>query len=232
MEELDIKWQMAMLSLRINKFQKKAGRKINFNNKDSARFNRRKARKKTEEGEQVYGLLAGFKSDFADHAGNAAGSVYNVAAEFAMMGISPKAKIEKKKWEVKFVESLARFDKWKKSSKNIAKLKYSSMSTRTKLGLGFKEYIRSDEVCDLFTPSVFDPEPENKEVKSLYERFVKAGRMHEVPPPITGTFMPTSYNSDLEETQATFGSKSNTSSINTPDSNDFVSCDNSDKSSA
>nr|GFC85870.1 ribonuclease H-like domain-containing protein [Tanacetum cinerariifolium] len=29
MEELDIKWQMAMLSLRINKFQKKAGRKIN-----------------------------------------------------------------------------------------------------------------------------------------------------------------------------------------------------------
>nr|GFD28139.1 ribonuclease H-like domain-containing protein [Tanacetum cinerariifolium] len=44
MEELDIKWQMAMLSLRINKFQKKAGRKINFNNKDSARFDRRKAR--------------------------------------------------------------------------------------------------------------------------------------------------------------------------------------------
>nr|GFC18833.1 ribonuclease H-like domain-containing protein [Tanacetum cinerariifolium] len=44
MEQLDIKWQMAMLSLRINKFQKKAGRKINFNNKDSARFDRRKAR--------------------------------------------------------------------------------------------------------------------------------------------------------------------------------------------
>nr|GFC44503.1 ribonuclease H-like domain-containing protein [Tanacetum cinerariifolium] len=36
MEELDIKWEMAMLSLQINKFQKKAGRKINFNNKDSA----------------------------------------------------------------------------------------------------------------------------------------------------------------------------------------------------
>nr|GEZ54134.1 xylulose kinase-1 [Tanacetum cinerariifolium] len=34
MEELDIKQQMAMLLLRINKFQKKAGRKINFNNKD------------------------------------------------------------------------------------------------------------------------------------------------------------------------------------------------------
>nr|GFA30437.1 putative ribonuclease H-like domain-containing protein [Tanacetum cinerariifolium] len=37
---------------------------------------------------------------------------------------------------------------------------------------------------------------------------------------------------DLEETQATFGSKSNTSSINTSESNDFIFCDHSDKSSA
>nr|GFD13976.1 ribonuclease H-like domain-containing protein [Tanacetum cinerariifolium] len=146
MEELDIKWQMAMLSLRINKFQKKTGRKINFNNKDSAGFDRRKARcynclqlgnfaiecnvkkvdekarystfnisevkteepkamvsvdsmlnwneheaeKKTEEGEQVYGLMVGLESDFADHAGNDAGSVNPAVAEFSMMGISPK----------------------------------------------------------------------------------------------------------------------------------------------
>nr|GEW29706.1 putative reverse transcriptase domain-containing protein [Tanacetum cinerariifolium] len=130
MEELDIKWQMAMLSLRINKFQKKEGRKINFNNKDSA-------------------------------------------------------KIEKKEWEVKLVKSLARFDKWKASSKNLAKLINSSMTTRTKLGLGFKEYFGSDEVFDLSTPNIFDPEPVTREVKSLYERFVKAGDTHEVPPSIT-----------------------------------------------
>nr|GFC10908.1 xylulose kinase-1 [Tanacetum cinerariifolium] len=113
--------------------------------------------------------------DFTNQAGNAAGSVSDAAAESAMMGISSKiqtcpfAKIEKKEWEVKLVESLARFDKWKESSKNLVKLVNSSMSSRTKLGLGFKETIGSDEVFDLSTPSVFDPEPKNKEVKSLYE---------------------------------------------------------------
>nr|GEW40523.1 ribonuclease H-like domain-containing protein [Tanacetum cinerariifolium] len=213
---------------------KKTGMKINFNNKDSARFDRRKARfynclqlghfvrecnvKKVDEKARYYAFkISEVKieepkdmSDFAIHAGKAAGSVNHAAAEFTMMGISPKAKLEKKEWEVKFIESLA----------------------RTKLGLEFKEYIGSDEVCDLSTPSVFNSKPENREVKSLYERFVKAGKMHEVPPPITGTFMPTSYKYDLAETQETFGLKSNTSSLNTSDTNDFISCDNSDKSSA
>nr|GEY76643.1 ribonuclease H-like domain-containing protein [Tanacetum cinerariifolium] len=194
MEELDIKWQMAMLSLRINR----KARCYNylqlghFARECNVKKNEHEAKNKTEEGEQVYGLMAGFKSDFTDHAG----SVSDAAAEFAMMGISSKLYV-----------------------------------SRTKLSLGFKETIGSDEVFDLSTPNVFDPEPENREVKSLYERFVKAGEMREVSPPITGTFMPTSYKSDLEETQKTFGSKSNTSSINTSESNDFVSCDNSDKSS-
>ncbi|GJS23118.1 putative ribonuclease H-like domain-containing protein [Tanacetum coccineum] len=142
------------------------------------------------------------------------------------------AQKEKKEWEVKFEATLARFEKWKESSKNLKNLIDSSMSTRTKVGLGFQEYFGVDEVFDLSTPSVFYSDPVEKEVKPLYSTFVKAGEMHVVPPPITGTYMPSPYQSDIEETQVSYGSKSDNNISDTiSESNDFVSCDNSDKSS-
>nr|GEX87990.1 ribonuclease H-like domain-containing protein [Tanacetum cinerariifolium] len=36
LEDMDLKWQMAMLSVRVYKFKQKAGRKIDFDNKESA----------------------------------------------------------------------------------------------------------------------------------------------------------------------------------------------------
>ncbi|GJT82063.1 ribonuclease H-like domain-containing protein [Tanacetum coccineum] len=44
LEEMDIKWKMAMLSVRVNKFEKKAGRKIEFDKKEAARFNKKAVR--------------------------------------------------------------------------------------------------------------------------------------------------------------------------------------------
>ncbi|GJS68086.1 ribonuclease H-like domain-containing protein [Tanacetum coccineum] len=44
LEELDIKWQMAMLSVRVNRFEKKDGRKMNLNNRDATRFDKKKVR--------------------------------------------------------------------------------------------------------------------------------------------------------------------------------------------
>ncbi|GJR08892.1 ribonuclease H-like domain-containing protein [Tanacetum coccineum] len=143
-----------------------------------------------------------------------------------------QAQKEKKEWEVKYEATLARFEKWKESSKNLDKLINSSMSTRTKIGLGFKEYFGENEVFDLSRPSAMYPEPVEQEVNPLYSRFVKAGEMHAVPPSITGTYMPTPYKSDIEKTQVSYGSKSdNKTSETLSESNDFVSCDNSDKSS-
>ncbi|GKA69479.1 hypothetical protein Tco_0775543 [Tanacetum coccineum] len=103
---------------------------------------------------------------------------------------------------------------------------------KTKVGLGFKEYFGENEVFDLSRPSTMYPEPVEQESNPLYSRFVKAGEMHAVPPSITGTYMPSPYKSDMEKTQVSYGSKSdNKTSETISESNDFVSCDNSDKSS-
>ncbi|GJV66329.1 putative ribonuclease H-like domain-containing protein, partial [Tanacetum coccineum] len=337
LEELDIKWQMAMLFVRINRFEKKAGRKSKFNNKDAARFDKKKVRcyqcselghfarectgkkvdsktrprsediKKAEE-DATGGATRNATGDVAD-------DVSTAAAEFALMGISSQvqtcpfgcehlyvelkkefdnveaqykecyiqvqayksilqtleqqkgwyqsnqlaleerikilnanlenttnmlkyieklneqAKLEKMNDKVQLEESKARFDKWKDSSKNLDKLIHSSMSSRSKFGLGFGETFGSDEVFDPTGPSIFDTTPEDVVEKPLYDRFVKAVGMHVVPPPITGTFMPPSNNPDLDDTQFTYGSKSNNNFETNSVSNDFVSCDNSDKSS-
>ncbi|GJZ84422.1 hypothetical protein Tco_0649761 [Tanacetum coccineum] len=44
LEEMVIKWQMAMLSVRVNKFEKKARRKIKFDKKEATRFNKKAVR--------------------------------------------------------------------------------------------------------------------------------------------------------------------------------------------
>ncbi|GKC94711.1 hypothetical protein Tco_1160153 [Tanacetum coccineum] len=145
--------------------------------------------------------------------------------------LNEQAKLEKLNDKVKLEESNARFDKWKESSKNLVKLINSSMSSRSKFGLGFEDTFGSDEVFDLSAPSIFDSSPMDVTEKPLYDRFVKVVGMHAIPPPITGTFMPPSNRPGLDDTQVTYGSKSNNHLETNSVSNDSVSCDNSDKSS-
>ncbi|GJV39126.1 hypothetical protein Tco_1417566 [Tanacetum coccineum] len=249
LEELDIKWKMAMLSVRVNRFEKKAGRKMNFNNKDAARFDKKKVVNharysafKIKELEQdkpadpkallSVDLMVNW-SDHEESTDENALQVYGmidgcddedeVACEFALMGVTSQ------ELQTKLDNTLARFAKWKESSKNLAKLVDSSMTVKTKLGLGYGDYIGEDEIYYPTMPSIFDTTPEDVDGNSTPVRFVKEGEMNAVPPPITGKFMPTSIHSDFDESQMTYGKNSNDQSET--DSNDFVSCASSDKSS-
>ncbi|GJW87918.1 hypothetical protein Tco_0163258 [Tanacetum coccineum] len=174
MEELDLKWQMAMLSLRINRFEKKAGRKMNYNNQQPARFDRRKVTEvKTDEPKALVSVDS--MVNWSDHAAeNKTGEVEKVYGMMAGLHADNGGA------DVQRLELIL----WKESSKNLEKLINSSMSTRTKIGLGFKEYFGKDEVFDLSTPSVMYPEPV-EEVKPLSSWFVKLGDTWQVPPSIT-----------------------------------------------
>nr|GEW46846.1 putative ribonuclease H-like domain-containing protein [Tanacetum cinerariifolium] len=333
LEEMDLKWQMAMLSVRVHKFEQKAGRKIDFDKKESARFNKKKRYssfkikeigKKEKDSKALitvdtlvdwtnhdgesdgviafkeFGMTAGCDTEDAIEEG--AAKIYNLiteadtkeattagdAGEFALMGVTSEnillqvqayknslkilekqkrvlqrnqltledkikalsielentsnllkhskrinADVEtaKKELQTKLDNHLVRTKKWRISSKILFRLIDSSMSVRTKVGLGFNNYIRENELgWDDSAFSVFTTNSEDVEGRPLFNRFAKADSMKAVPPPLSGDYTSLSDHIDLDESQMFYGTKSLTSSDSKSVSNDFVSCDDSDKS--
>nr|GEV80562.1 hypothetical protein [Tanacetum cinerariifolium] len=104
LEEMDLKWQMVMLSVRVRKFEQKAGRKIDFDKKESARFNKKKTDHDGESDEVIaskeFGMIVGCDTEDAIEKG--ATKIYNLitgadteeasivgdAREFALMGVT------------------------------------------------------------------------------------------------------------------------------------------------
>ncbi|GKA09484.1 hypothetical protein Tco_0688815 [Tanacetum coccineum] len=106
------------------------------------------------------------------------------------------------------------------------------MSVRTKVGLGFNNFISENKLgWDDSAFSVFTTNSEEVEGRPLFNRFAKTDSMKAVPPPLSGDYTPLSDHIDLDESQMSYGTKSLTFSDSNFLSNDFVSCDNSDKSS-
>ncbi|GJZ06492.1 hypothetical protein Tco_0540285 [Tanacetum coccineum] len=146
--------------------------------------------------------------------------------------INAEAEIAKKDLQTKLDNHLAKTEKWTSSSKNLLRLIDSSMSVRTKVGLGFNDYIGENELgWDDSAFSVFTTNSEEVEGRPLFSRFAKADSMKAVPPPLFGDYTPLSDHIDLDESQISYGINSSTSGDSNSMSNDFVSCDNSDKSS-
>ncbi|GJZ65316.1 hypothetical protein Tco_0622012 [Tanacetum coccineum] len=106
------------------------------------------------------------------------------------------------------------------------------MSVRTKVGLGFNNYIWENELgWDDSAFSVFTTNYEEVEGRPHFSRFAKTDSMKAVPPHLSGDYTPLSDHTDLDESQMSYGTKSSTSGDSNSVSNDFISCDNSDKSS-
>nr|GEV01453.1 xylulose kinase-1 [Tanacetum cinerariifolium] len=66
---------------------------------------------------------------------------------------------------------------------------------------------------------------------TFFNRFAKTDSMKDVPPPLSGDSTSLSDHINLDESRMSYGTKSSTSSDYKSVSNDFVSCDDSDKSS-
>nr|GFA43948.1 ribonuclease H-like domain, reverse transcriptase, RNA-dependent DNA polymerase [Tanacetum cinerariifolium] len=113
----------------------------------------------------------------------------------------------------KLDNELANQAKWNNSGKNLYKLIDSSMSVRTKRGLGLDKYIGEGELgIDDSKFSIFHINSDELEEQPIYNRFALVDHMKAVPPPLTGNYMPPSNIPDIDESQMVYGKKATDSS--------------------
>nr|GEX00372.1 putative ribonuclease H-like domain-containing protein [Tanacetum cinerariifolium] len=146
--------------------------------------------------------------------------------------INADFKTVKKDLQNKLDNHLVQTEKWINSSKNLFKLIDSSMSVRTKVGLGFTNCVSENELgWDDSAFSIFTTTFEDVEGRPVFHRFAKTDSMKVVPLPLSRDYTSLSDHIDLDESQMSYGTKSSTFCDSKSVSNDFVSCDDIDKSS-
>ncbi|GJW25074.1 putative ribonuclease H-like domain-containing protein [Tanacetum coccineum] len=120
-------------------------------------------------------------------------------------------------------ELKTKLEKWQNSSKSLNKLLDSQMSVKEKIGLGFNEQVKENELYNEALMSVFDSHSNDIEDAPVYDRFAKVEGMHAVPPPMTRNYMPPKCDFGIDESQFTYGPKQSKTSESDAKTSDFNS---------
>nr|GEU99958.1 ribonuclease H-like domain-containing protein [Tanacetum cinerariifolium] len=300
LEEIDLKWKMAMLFVRVHKFEQKARRKIDFDKKESARFNKQKVRcykcqqrghfarecrskggnnkqryssfkikeigKKEEDlkalvtvdtlvdwtnhdsesdgviAAKEFGMIVGCNSGDALKEGTA--KLYNLitganseeantigdAGEFALMGVTSEDQAYKNSLKTlkKQKRVLQRNQLTLEEKIRVLSIELENTSNLLK----YSERINADvETAKKDLQTQLDNHVARTK-KPIFHRFAKTDSMKDVLPPLTGDYTSLSNHTDLDESQISYDTNSSTSCDPKCVPNDFVSCVDSDKSSA
>ncbi|GKC70022.1 hypothetical protein Tco_1115905 [Tanacetum coccineum] len=132
------------------------------------------------------------------------------------------AEAEKEKDDLK-----AKVEKWHNSSKNLGKLLNTQMSANDKFRLGYGDY-RYDGILSYkneVLQSVFMNKESDLENQPLYDRFVTTEGMHTVPPPMTGNYMPSGPDIEIDNSQFTYGPKQSQLNESKTQTSDFDTCE-------
>ncbi|GKB91155.1 putative ribonuclease H-like domain-containing protein, partial [Tanacetum coccineum] len=100
------------------------------------------------------------------------------------------------------------------------------MSANDKFGLGYGDH-RYDGILSYeneVLQSVFMNKESDLEKQPLYDSFVTAGGMHAVPPPMTGNYMPSGPDIEVDYSQFTYGPKQTQPSESESQTSEFDTC--------
>nr|GEZ46512.1 hypothetical protein [Tanacetum cinerariifolium] len=173
LEEMDLKWQMAMLTMRARKFLQKTGRNLSANGPTSMGFDMAKV--------ECYNCHK--KCHFARECRSPKDSRRTAVAEPQRRNVLVETSTSNVL--VSQCDGTGTYD-WsfqaKEEPTNFALMAFLSSSSSSSFDceamFDCDNYYSSESDSDSWPPS------------NLYDRFVPSGGYHAVPPPIAGTFMP------------------------------------------
>nr|GEX81922.1 hypothetical protein [Tanacetum cinerariifolium] len=197
LEKIDVKWQVAMISIRLKKFYKKTGRKLHFDAK--ARDNGKRPTKYDEHKAMV--TIDGEGVDWTGHAEDEikdyALMAFNSSNSGSGTGVTSCSKVCKESY---------------------AKLKKLYDEQREQLGVASIE-IQAYPLAPKRSNDVED--------SHVTDRFAKIERMHAVPPSMTGNYMPPKSDFEIDESKFTYGPKQSTTSESDAKTSYLDICDSS-----
>ncbi|GJU56715.1 putative ribonuclease H-like domain-containing protein [Tanacetum coccineum] len=208
LEEMDLKWQVAMISMRMKKFYKKTE---TVQKEDSKAL-------VTIDGEGVDWTNHSEDEDYALMACNSSDSDTE-REQLSDASIEIKAYSQGlKKVEAQLVAH---------QQGQLCKLLNTQMSANDKFGLGYGDH-RYDGILSYeneVLQSVFMNKESEIENQPLYDRFVTAEGMHAVPPPMIGNYMPSGPDVEVDDSKFTYGPKQTQPSESESQSSEFDTCE-------
>ncbi|GJT15212.1 ribonuclease H-like domain-containing protein [Tanacetum coccineum] len=203
LKEMDLKWQVAMLTLRVKRFLKKIGRNLNFNGKEMVGFDKTKVKCYNYHRRGHFARECRAPRNQGNRNGDAPRRI--VPVETPTNALVIQDRIGSSSSDSELEEALRekddiklKLEKFETSSKKLTKLKHSQTSVNNKSSVGFDSQMNENELhdCHLNKIKVFksasdssenEIEEENNQVN---DRFKKVKGYHAVPPPYTGNYMP------------------------------------------
>ncbi|GJZ14246.1 ribonuclease H-like domain-containing protein [Tanacetum coccineum] len=210
LEELDIRWQVAMLTVRCYNCHKKghfAKECKSGRNQGKRSYGDNGRRNTTTNESSSQALVAQDGLGGYDWSND-----FDELVNYALMDISSSSsssssdnelkcrevKIDNLKIKLEKVvkerdELKVKIEKWEESSKGLNKLLNSQMSAKDKNGLGYgtqlDEMSSKSETNSKISMSVFKVRSSDEEIIPANDSFSKADGYHAIPPPITGNFL-------------------------------------------